>query len=210
MPQPPQHPARVAVMLSGTGTLFEALLVATTEARVPGKVVLVVSDRPGARGLVLAEDAGIPTAVVALAEHPDRASWDAALAAALSAATPDLVVTAGFMRILGPQVLEAFGGRIVNSHPALLPAFPGAHAVRDALAYGTKVTGCSVHLVDEGVDTGPLLAQQPVPVYPDDDEARLHERIKACERELLVDVVGDMLRHGWTVDDADERNVTIP
>ena len=121
-------------------------------------------------------------------------------AAAVTAFRPDLVVMAGFMRLVGPAFLAAFGGRVVNTHPALLPAFPGAHAVRDALAHGVKVTGCSVIVVDEGVDSGPIVAQVPVPVVDDDDEGSLHERIKVAERTLLVDVVGRILREGLTVD----------
>jgi phosphoribosylglycinamide formyltransferase-1 len=111
------------------------------------------------------------------------------------------------MRLFGAEFLAAFGGRTVNSHPALLPAFPGAHAVRDALAYGVKVTGCTVHLVDAGVDSGPIIAQEPVAVLPDDDEAALHERIKVVERRLVVDVAGRLVRHGYRISD---RKVTLP
>ncbi|MFC7573799.1 phosphoribosylglycinamide formyltransferase [Klenkia terrae] len=124
-----------------------------------------------------------------LGDHPDRAAWDAALADAVAAHEPDWVVCAGFMKLLGPAVLARFGGRLVNTHPALLPAFPGAHAVRDALAAGVTTTGATVHLVDAGLDTGPVLAQTPVPVLPGDDEARLHDRIKTVERALLVDTI---------------------
>jgi phosphoribosylglycinamide formyltransferase-1 len=126
-------------------------------------------------------------------DHPDRAAWDRALAAAIAVHQPDLVVSAGFMKIVGPAVLEAFGGRLINTHPALLPAFPGAHAVRDALAARVPVTGATVHVVDAGVDTGPVLAQREVPVQPGDDEARLHDRIKAAERELLVETVAQVV-----------------
>jgi phosphoribosylglycinamide formyltransferase 1 len=130
----------------------------------------------------------------------DRAAWDAALADAVAAHDPDLVVSAGFMKVLGPAFLARFGGRTVNTHPALLPAFPGAHAVSDALAYGVRVTGCTVHLVDAGVDTGPILAQEAIPVLDGDDEAALHERIKVVERRLLVDVLAAMATRGvtWT------------
>jgi phosphoribosylglycinamide formyltransferase 1 len=148
-------------------------------------------------GLARAERAGIPTFVVRVSDHPDRTAWDAALTDAVAAYEPDLVVSAGFMKIVGEQFLERFA--MVNTHPALLPAFPGAHAVREALDYGARVTGCTVHLVDAGVDTGPVIAQAPVEVRDDDDEASLHERIKDVERGLLVDVVGRMARDGWKV-----------
>jgi len=154
-----------------------------------------------------AEAAGIPHVRVALREHPDRAAWDRALTDAVAAHEPDLVVSAGFMKILGPVFLDRFGGRIVNTHPALLPAFPGAHAVPDALAYGVKVTGSTVHLVDAGVDTGPILAQEPVPVLDDDDEATLHERIKVVERRLLADVVAAVATRGVV---SDGRKAVIP
>jgi formyltetrahydrofolate-dependent phosphoribosylglycinamide formyltransferase len=151
-------------------------------------VVAVGSDRD-ADGLASATRRGLPTFVVRPADAGDRPAWDRALAAAIAAHDPDLVVSAGFMRIVGPAVLERFEGRLVNTHPALLPAFPGAHAVRDALAAGVPVTGATVHLVDAGVDTGPVLAQREVPVQPGDDEATLHERIKTQERTLLVETV---------------------
>jgi phosphoribosylglycinamide formyltransferase-1 len=169
--------ARVVVLLSGTGSLCEALLTAAEDPGYPATVVAVGSDR------------GIPTFTCALRDHPDRAAWDRALAAAIAAHRPDLVVSAGFMKLVGPAVLDGFGGRLLNTHPALLPAFPGAHAVRDALAAGVDVTGSTVHWVDAGVDTGPVLARREVPVLPGDDEARLHERIKHVERELLVETV---------------------
>jgi phosphoribosylglycinamide formyltransferase 1 len=180
--------ARVVVLLSGTGSLCAALLEATDAPGYPATVVAVGSDRD-AEGLEHARRRGIPTFTCALADAADRGAWDRALAAALAGHRPDLVVSAGFMRIVGPAVLAAFGGRLINTHPALLPAFPGAHAVRDALAAGVEVTGSTVHVVDAGVDTGPVLAQREVPVLPGDDEARLHERIKAVERELLVETV---------------------
>jgi phosphoribosylglycinamide formyltransferase-1 len=155
----------------------------------------VGSDRD-APGLEHARRRGLPVFLTALADHPDRAAWDRALAAAIAAHDPDLVVSAGFMKIVGPAVLDAFEGRLVNTHPALLPAFPGAHAVRDALAAGAAVTGATVHLVDAGVDTGRVLAQRPVPVEPGDDEARLHDRIKTVERDLLVTTVARLTRSG--------------
>jgi phosphoribosylglycinamide formyltransferase 1 len=140
----------------------------------------------------------LPTFTVRLSDHPDRDAWDAALTEAVAAHSPDLVVSAGFMKILGPQFLSQFCGRTLNTHPTLLPAFPGAHGVAEALAYGVKVTGCTVHLVDAGADTGPILAQQPIPVFDDDDEETLHERIKVTERRLLVDVVAAVATGGVT------------
>jgi phosphoribosylglycinamide formyltransferase-1 len=188
--------SRVVVLLSGTGTLCAALLAAAAEPDQPFEVVAVGSDRPDAAGLAAARERGVDTFVTALRDHPDRAAWDSALAAELTARRPDWVVCAGFMKLLGPAVLGAFPGRVVNTHPALLPAFPGAHAVRDALAAGVTTTGATVHLVDAGLDTGPVLAQRTVPVLPDDDEARLHERIKTVERELLVQTLAGLVAAG--------------
>ena len=184
--------ARVAVLLSGTGSLCAALLSAADDAAYPVTVVAVGADR-SAPGLEHARRRGIPTFTCALGDHPDRAAWDRALAAELLAHDPDLVVSAGFMKLLGPAVLDAFGGRLINTHPALLPAFPGAHAVRDALAAGVATTGATVHVVDAGIDTGPVLAQREVAIRPDDDEARLHERIKDVERVLLVETVARLV-----------------
>ncbi|WP_369139638.1 phosphoribosylglycinamide formyltransferase [Modestobacter versicolor] len=188
--------ARVVVLLSGTGSLCAALLAAAAAPDAPFEVVAVGSDRRDAAGLATAGGLGVPTFVTALADHPDRAGWDRALAAELTARRPDWVVSAGFMKLLGPAVLGAFPARVLNTHPALLPAFPGAHAVRDALAAGVGTTGATVHLVDAGVDTGPVLAQQPVPVLPGDDEATLHERIKTVERELLVATLAGLVAAG--------------
>ncbi|MBC3193878.1 phosphoribosylglycinamide formyltransferase [Pseudonocardia sp. C8] len=179
-------PYRVVVLVSGSGTLLQALLdVHGPEYR----VVAVGADRPGATGLDRARTAGVPTFVERLADHPDRAAWNDALAAAVVAHRPDLVVGAGFMKLVAPAFLDAIGCPMLNTHPALLPAFPGAHAVRDALAAGVEVTGATVHEVDAGLDTGPVLAQVEVPVLPTDDEAVLHERIKTEERRLLVETV---------------------
>ncbi len=193
-------------MVSGTGTLLQALLDAAGPDY-PASVVAVGADRAGAAGLRRAADCGLPTFVVALAEYPDRVSWDAALTEAVAEHRPDLIVTAGFMKILGPAFLERFGGRIVNTHPALLPAFPGPHPVADALAHGVRVTGATMHLVDAGVDTGPILAQRAVEVLPGDTEQRLHERIKAVERRMLVEVVAELVRRGCTVTG---RKVSLP
>jgi formyltetrahydrofolate-dependent phosphoribosylglycinamide formyltransferase len=199
-------PTRVVGLVSGTGTLLQALLDAAGPAY-PARVVAVGADRAHVGGLRRAEECGLPTFVVELAQHPDRASWDAALTEAVAAHQPDLVVTPGFMKILGPVFLDRFAGRIVNSHPALLPAFPGPHAVADALAHGVRMTGATVHLVDAGVDTGPILAQRAVEVLADDTEERLHERIKIVERRLLVEVVADLIRRGYTVTG---RKVSLP
>jgi formyltetrahydrofolate-dependent phosphoribosylglycinamide formyltransferase len=193
----PAPRARVAVLLSGAGSLCAALLAAADDPAYPATVVAVGSDRDAA-GLEQARRRGLPTFVCAVGDHRDRGAWDRALAAELAAFEPDLVVSAGFMKLVGPAVLEAFGGRLINTHPALLPAFPGAHAVRDALAAGVTVTGATVHVVDAGVDTGPVLAQREVAVLPGDDEARLHERIKAVERELLVQTVAELVTAGPT------------
>lgn len=178
----------IVVLISGTGSNLAALLAAERAADSPYEVVAVIADRD-APGLEHARSAGIPTQVVRLSEHPDRAAWDAALAESVTAHRPALVVLAGFMKLVGPPLLEACGGRIINTHPALLPSFPGAHGVRDALAHGVKITGCSVIEVDAGVDTGRILAQSAVEVLDDDTEDSLHERIKAVEQPLLVDVV---------------------
>jgi phosphoribosylglycinamide formyltransferase 1 len=180
---------RLVVMISGAGTLLQALLDACAAPEFPAEVVGVIADTPSATGLQRATAAGVPIRVVALSDHPDRASWDVALRDALESSEPDWVVSAGFMRLLGPAVLSAFPLRVVNTHPALLPSFPGVHAVRDALAHGVRVTGSTIHLVDEGVDTGPIIDQRAVGVQDDDDEGSLHERIKVVERDLLVDVV---------------------
>jgi formyltetrahydrofolate-dependent phosphoribosylglycinamide formyltransferase len=173
----PDLPARVVVLVSGSGTLLQAVLDA---AELPARVVAVGAD---------------------------RAEWDRALTKAVAAHEPDLVVSAGFMKILGPEFLAAFGGRVINTHPALLPAFPGAHAVADAISYGVRVTGCTVHLVDAGVDTGPIVAQEAVSVVPGEDVDALHERIKVVERRLLVDVIALLTRQGYTVHG---RKVSIP
>lgn len=191
---------RVVVLVSGAGSNLAALLAAHDDAAYGARVVGVVSDNPGAGGLDVARAAGIPTAVVAPLDFADRASWDRGLAEAVGVFRPELLVSAGFMRILGADFLARFPARILNTHPALLPSFPGAHGVRDALAYGVKVTGCTLHVVDAGVDTGPIVAQEAVVIEPEDDEASLHERIKVAERALLVDWVGRIARGGLTID----------
>ncbi|MCP2250903.1 phosphoribosylglycinamide formyltransferase-1 [Lentzea aerocolonigenes] len=183
---------------------MQALLDATD---LPIEVVAVGADRENIEGLKRAERAGVPHFAVKLRDHADRAAWDAALTEAVASHEPDLVVSAGFMKIIGPRFLARFGGRMINTHPALLPAFPGAHGVRDALDYGVRVTGSTVHLVDAGVDTGPILAQEAVVVEPGDTEETLHERIKVVERRLLVETVGRLAREGCTVNG---RKVSIP
>jgi phosphoribosylglycinamide formyltransferase-1 len=203
----PKEPARLVVLVSGTGTNLQALLDASANPAYAARVVAVGADRDGIEGLARAERAGVPTFVVRVSDHPDRAAWDKALTEAVASYHPDLVVSAGFLKLFGPAFLDTFGGRCINTHPALLPSFPGTRGVRDALAYGVHVTGCTVHLVDEGVDTGPIIAQSAVPVLDGDDELTLHERIKHVERDLLVQVVGRMAREGYHVEG---RRVVIP
>jgi phosphoribosylglycinamide formyltransferase 1 len=198
---------RVVVLVSGTGTNLQALLDACTDDAYGGIVVAVGADRPGTLAIERAERAGVPTFVLAVADFADRSDWDDALTRAVSAYAPDLVILAGFMKLVGPAFMSAFTHRIVNTHPALSPSFPGMHAPRDALEYGVKVTGCTLFVVDEGVDTGPIVAQAAVPVHDDDDESSLHERIKTVERKLLVETVAKMSHDGWTVTG---RKVTIP
>lgn len=192
-------PARLVVLVSGAGTILQALIDASARQSYGAQVVGVGADRPDAEGLGRAERAGIPTFVHRVSDYPDRGGWDQDLADSCAAWRPDLVVSAGFMRLVGSRFLGRFGGRFVNTHPSLLPSFPGMHGPGDALAYGVKVTGCTVFLVDAGVDAGPVVAQAAVPVFDADDEDTLHERIKAVERGLLVDTVGRMVRDGWSV-----------
>lgn len=195
---PPSAPARLIVLASGTGSLLESILAAAV-GDYPARVVAVGTDRH-CRALEIAAAASLPSFTTRVGDHADRDAWDAAITEAAAAHQPDLVVSAGFMKILGPQFLSRFAGRVVNTHPALLPAFPGAHPVPDTLAYGVRVTGCTVHLVDAGMDTGPILAQEAVDVLDDDDESALHERIKVVERRLLVEVLAAMATRGvtWT------------
>ena len=191
--------ARLVVLVSGAGTNLQALLDACADPGYGAQVVAVGADRAGVPALDRAGRAGVPTFVHRVADYPDRADWDRALTASCAGAEPDLVVLAGFMKLVGKDFLAAFGGRVINTHPALLPAFPGMHGVRDALEHGVKLTGCTVFLVDAGTDTGPVLAQAAVPVLDDDDEPTLHERVKVTERRLLVETVGRMVRDGWAV-----------
>ncbi|MBO8202494.1 phosphoribosylglycinamide formyltransferase [Streptomyces smyrnaeus] len=210
----PVAPVRLAVLVSGSGTNLQALIDAAADPALdtPYEIVAVGADRSGIEGLARAERAGIPTYVCRLKDHDSREEWDAALAEATAAHAPDLVVSAGFMKVVGSRFLARFGGRFLNTHPALLPSFPGAHGVRDALAYGAKVTGCTVHFVDDGVDTGPVIAQRAVEVLDEDytDEgAALHERIKEVERRLLVEVVVRIARHGYALEGPNMRRVRL-
>ena len=203
----PALPASVVVLASGAGTLLQALLDATADASYPALVVAVGSDVPGARALERARAAGVESFVLSPGDFPTRTEWDSALTEAVASFEPDLVILAGFMRLVGEAFLARFGDRTVNMHPALLPAFPGAHAVRDALAHGVSIAGTSLIFVDAGVDAGPIIAQEAVPVLPGDDEGSLHERIKVVERSLLVGQVARMARSGWSIKD---RKVSVP
>lgn len=205
MQTPSGHPVesssakRLVVLASGGGSNLAALLSAHDDAAYGARVVGVVTDRPDAGALDLARDAGVASAVVAMKDFEDRAAWNDGVLEAVSVFQPDYLVLAGFMKILAPSVVRKFEGRMMNTHPALLPSFPGAHPVRDTLAHGVKVTGCTVHLVDDGVDTGPIIAQTAVPVLDNDDEPTLTERIKVAERALLVETVGRIAREGLYV-----------
>jgi formyltetrahydrofolate-dependent phosphoribosylglycinamide formyltransferase len=200
-------PKRLVVLLSGGGSNLRALLAACAEPGYGAAVVAVGADREGTGGVAHAAALGVATFVRRIADFPDRAAWDRSLTAACAGYEPDLVVSAGFLKLVGPVFLDAYGGRYVNTHNALLPAFPGIHGPRDALAYGVKVAGATLHFVDDGVDTGPIIAQVAVPVHDDDTEESLTERIKVAERRQLVDTVGRMVREGFTVTG---RKVTIP
>ena len=199
--------ARLVVLVSGSGTTLQALLDASDDPAWGAQVVAVGADREGTLGEKRAVDRGIPTFVLKVPDFPSREEWDAALTAAVVAHRPDLVVLAGFMKLVGSSFLDRFEGRTLNTHPALSPSFPGMHGPRDALEHGVKVTGATLFVVDAGVDTGAIVAQTAVPVLDDDTEDTLHERIKAAERVMLVDAVGRMAREGFTVTG---RKVTIP
>ena len=202
-----EGPRDVVVLVSGGGTNLQALLDAAADPAYGVRVAAVGADREDIEGLARARRAGIPTFVCAVADHPTREDWDAALTEQVAAYDPCLVVLAGFMRLTGAAFLARFGGRTVNTHPALSPSFPGMHGPRDALAYGVKVTGATLFVVDAGVDTGPIVDLRAVPVADDDTVESLHERIKTAERQMLVDCVGRMVRDGFTVS---QRKVTIP
>ncbi|HEY7042913.1 MAG TPA: phosphoribosylglycinamide formyltransferase [Nocardioidaceae bacterium] len=200
-------PARLVVLASGTGTNLQALLDACADKDYGAEVVAVGSDRSATMAVRRAQDAGIPTFELALSAYASRDEWDAALTKTVASYEPDLVVSAGFLKLVGATFLEEFGGRFVNTHNALLPSFPGIHGPRDALAYGVKITGATLFVVDEGVDTGAIVAQVAVPVEDGDDEDALTERIKQAERAMLVHEIGRMAREGFTIDG---RKVTIP
>ena len=191
--------ARLVVLVSGAGTNLQALLDACAVESYGAAVVAVGADRTGIEGLARAERAGVPVFAHRVADFASREEWNSALTSSCASHRPDLVISAGFMKLVGQGFLARFAGRFVNTHPSLLPAFPGMHGVADALAYGVKVTGCTVFLVDAGTDTGPVIAQAAVEVREDDDVTTLHERIKVAERALLVDTVGRMVRDGWSV-----------
>nr|MCW2728895.1 phosphoribosylglycinamide formyltransferase [Aeromicrobium sp.] len=189
------------MLVSGSGTNLQALIDASSAAEYGAQIVAVGADRDGIEGLARAERHGIPTFVLPTSQFEDRPAWDVALADKVASYEPDLVVLAGFMKLAGPAFLALFGGRTLNTHPALSPAFPGMHGPRDALAYGVKITGATLFVVDEGVDTGPIVAQVAVPVLDGDDESTLHERIKTSERAMLVEWVGALARNGFHLDD---------
>lgn len=185
---------RIVVLVSGTGSNLQAVIDAVAQGELPLEIAAVGADRHHTFGLERSAAAGLETFVVNFKDYAQRSDWDAALLNAVAAYKPDYVLSSGFMRIVAPNFIDAFDGRYINTHPALLPSFPGAHGVRDAMAYGVKVTGCTVHFADAGVDTGPIIAQTPVAVLPDDTEESLHERIKVAERELLIEVLGSLAR----------------
>jgi phosphoribosylglycinamide formyltransferase-1 len=203
----PTAPARLAVLVSGTGSNLEALLEACAAPSYGATVVVVGADRDGIRALAVAQAAGVPTFVERMGDYELREEWDDALARRLATFQPDLVVSAGFLKLVGSAFLARFGDRYINTHNSLLPAFPGIHGPRDALAYGVKVAGATLFFVDDGIDTGPIIAQVAVPVVDEDNEESLTERIKVTERRQLVEWVGRLVREGWTIAG---RKVTIP
>jgi phosphoribosylglycinamide formyltransferase-1 len=190
----------VVVLVSGAGTNLQALIDACADPAYGARIVAVGADRDGIEGLARAERAGIPTFVRKVGQFTSREHWDITVTDTVAAFEPDLVVSAGFMKLAGAAFLDKFGDRYVNTHPALLPSFPGMHGAEDALAYGVKVTGATLFVVDSGVDTGPIVAQTVVPVEDDDDVETLHERIKVAERRMLVDTVGRMAREGFRIE----------
>jgi phosphoribosylglycinamide formyltransferase-1 len=193
-------PTRVVVLVSGSGTNLQALLDAAADPSYGARIVAVGSDRDGIEGLARAERSGVPTFVRRVEDFASREAWDAELTAVVTGYAPGLVVLAGFLKLMGATYLPALGSRTVNTHPALSPSFPGMHGPADALTYGVKVTGCTLFVIDDGVDTGPIVAQSAVPVLDDDTVETLHERIKTAERTMLVDAVGRIAREGFTVE----------
>ncbi len=201
----PVPATRLVVLVSGAGTNLQALLDASEDPAYGARVVAVGADRDGTEGLVRAERAAVPTFVRKVGDFTSRGHWDSTLTDTVAAFDPDLVVLAGFMKLVGHEFLTRFAGRVVNTHPALCPAFPGTSGPADALAYGVKVTGATLFVVDEGVDTGPIVAQTAVPVEEGDDAASLHDRIKVAERAMLVDTIGRIAREGLTITDRKVR-----
>ncbi|MGW5559352.1 phosphoribosylglycinamide formyltransferase [Micromonospora sp. NPDC003944] len=203
----PASVARIVVLVSGSGSNLQSLLDAAADPAYGAQVVAVGADRDGIAGLDRADAAGVPTFVERVRDHDTREDWDLALTAHVAKHQPDLVISAGFLKLVGPHFLAAFGDRYLNTHNTLLPAFPGIHGPRDALAYGVKLTGATLFFVDAGMDTGPIVAQVAVPVLDDDDVDTLTERIKEAERRQLVEQVGRLVREGWTITG---RKVTVP
>ena len=201
----PVPATRLVVLVSGAGTNLQALLDACSDPAYGAQVVAVGADRDGIEGLARADRAGVPTFVRRLGDFVSREHWDRALTDTVAAFEPDLVVLAGFMKLVGPEFLGRLAGRVVNTHPALCPSFPGTTAPADALANGVKVTGATLFVVDEGIDTGPIIAQTPVPVEDGDDVESLHDRIKVAERRMLVDTVGRIACEGFTITDRKVR-----
>lgn len=189
----------IVALASGTGTIFQALLDAAFETDYPADIVALLTDKPGSGVARRARGAGVPVHVVDPNQFADRAAWDQALTAAAATYSPEWLISVGFMRLLGPEFLAAFPDRVLNTHPSLLPAFPGKQAVADALAYGVTVTGCTLHVVDAGVDTGPVVAQRVVEVQPHDTAAVLHDRIKTVERQLVVEVLDRVATNGLVI-----------
>jgi len=200
VPSATTEPARLVVLVSGSGTLLQAVLEACVDPAYGARVVAVGADRDGIAGLDRAAAFDVPSFVHPYAKGEDRGAWDAALTEHVAAYEPDLVISAGFMKLVGPAFLGRFGGRFINTHPALLPSFPGMHGARDALAYGVKVTGATIFLVDSGVDTGAILDQAAVPIVDDDTVETLHERIKVQERRLLVETTHRLATRSWRLD----------
>lgn len=197
---PDSRPARLVVLVSGAGTNLQALLDACADPEYAARVVAVGADRDGIEGLARAERAGVPTFVHRVHDYDDRPDWDREVTKTVALYEPDLVILAGFMKLMGPEFLGRFGGRVVNTHPALLPSFPGMHAPRDALSHGVRVTGATLFAVDDGVDAGPIIAQVAVPVLAGDDVDTLHKRIKGQEQMMLVETVGRLVREGYRID----------
>ncbi|MGY0234685.1 phosphoribosylglycinamide formyltransferase [Longispora urticae] len=203
----PAVAARLVLLLSGTGSNLAAMIEACADPAYGARIVAVGADRPGAKGLEIAAAAGIPTFVEVVKDHPTREDWDAALTAHVAGYEPDLVVSVGFLKLVGKEFLARFGDRYINTHNALLPSFPGIHGPRDALEYGVRLAGATLFFVDSGVDTGQIIAQVAVPVELDDTVETLTERIKVAERAQLVEYVGRLVREGWTISG---RKVYIP